>query len=32
MPFVKGMTLLELLKKEDPDRKGLSLERVVAIL
>ena len=32
MPFVKGMTLLELLKKEDPDRKGLPLERVIAIL
>jgi formylglycine-generating enzyme required for sulfatase activity/serine/threonine protein kinase len=32
MPFVKGMTLLELLKKEDPQKKGLPSERVVAIL
>lgn len=32
MPFVKGVTLLELLKKADPNRSGLSAERVVAIL
>ena len=32
MPFVKGMTLLELLKKEDPEKKGLPPEQVVAIL
>ncbi|MBL8814103.1 MAG: serine/threonine protein kinase [Planctomycetaceae bacterium] len=32
MPFVRGMTLLELLKKEDPNRNGLPPARVVAIL
>ncbi len=32
MPFVKGITLLELLKQEDPNKNGLPAERVVAIL
>ena len=32
MPFVKGMTLVELLKREDPGQTGLAPDRVVGIL